>query len=146
MEERNMPKNELIKLTDTYNSIRQIAKATGKSYTTVRYWLKKHGLKSKGKFCHVYPDNNKCELCQKKNTQRFCGSCRTKIRRYRNKMAAINLLGGKCKRCGWSGNQAALEFHHKLPDKKEFTIGMVANKSWNSIEQEIKKCEMVRTI
>ncbi len=69
-----------------------------------------------------------------------CGSCNTKIRRYRAKAAAIKYLGGKCKHCGWQGNQAALQFHHTNPKEKEFIIGNVANKKWEFILSEIKKC------
>lgn len=69
-----------------------------------------------------------------------CGSCNTKIRRFRSKAAAIKLLGSKCMKCGWTGNQAAFQFHHKDAKEKDFTIGNVANKSWNSIKNEMKKC------
>ena len=67
-----------------------------------------------------------------------CGSCNTKIRRFRAKAAAIEFLGGKCKKCGWKGDQAALQFHHLRG--KDFTIGNVANKSWDSIKKEMQKC------
>lgn len=72
-----------------------------------------------------------------------CGSCNTKIRRFRAKAAAIKYLGGKCIKCGWSGNQAALQFHHKDPSKKHFIIGNVGNKSWDSIKSEIEKCNLL---
>ncbi|MBI4119777.1 MAG: HNH endonuclease [Parcubacteria group bacterium] len=49
-------------------------------------------------------------------------------------------MGGKCTTCGWSGNQAALQFHHKDSKEKDFTIGNVANKSWDSIKAEMQKC------
>jgi len=87
-----------------------------------------------------------CKLCNHKfkdyqNRQAArCGSCNTKIRRFRAKAAAIKYLGGKCKKCGWQGNQAALQFHHKNSKKKDFIIGNVANKSWDSIKGEMKKC------
>ena len=87
-----------------------------------------------------------CKICNKefkdyqKRSRARCGSCNTKIRRFRAKAAAIEYLGSKCQKCGWSGNQAALQFHHKNPAAKEFTIGNVANKSWNSIKKEIQKC------
>ena len=69
-----------------------------------------------------------------------CGSCNTKIRRYRAKAAAVKYLGGKCATCGWVGNQAAFQLHHTDPSKKDFIIGNVANKSWDSIKKEIGKC------
>ncbi len=86
----------------------------------------------------------KCKICGKsfKDYQQRgrlrCGSCNTKIRRFRAKAAAINYLGGKCQKCNWSGDQAALQFHHLKG--KDFTIGNVANKSWDSIKSEIQKC------
>jgi hypothetical protein len=85
-----------------------------------------------------------CKLCNKKFKDyqdrciSRCGSCNTKIRRFRTKAAAINLLGGKCTKCGWYGNQAALQFHHLKG--KDFTIGNAANKSWDFIKKEIEKC------
>lgn len=87
-----------------------------------------------------------CKLCNKKfkdyqkKGRTRCGSCNTKIRRFRAKAAAIEFLGSKCKKCGWQGNQAALQFHHKYSEKKDFTIGNVANKSWDSIKKEMQKC------
>ena len=89
-----------------------------------------------------------CRLCNKefrhygtqhRQTNR-CGACNTKIRRFRAKAAAIKYLGEKCTKCGWHGNQAALQFHHKDPSKKDFIIGNVANKSWDSIKKELQKC------
>lgn len=78
---------------------------------------------------------------QQRNRTR-CNSCNTKIRRYRTKLRAIYLLGGKCNRCGFD-NPAALEFHHKDPTQKEFNIGNVSNKSWDSIVKEVNKCELL---
>lgn len=88
-----------------------------------------------------------CRLCDRfiKNNsanRTRCMSCNTKIRRLRAKMAAVKLLGGKCRRCGFSGHVAAFEFHH-VRGKKEFAIGNVSNKSWATIRRELKKCELL---
>ncbi len=91
----------------------------------------------------------KCRLCQKtlKDTRRQrCGTCNTKIRRFRSKLAAIMYLGGECRRCSFTlasdySNIAAFEFHHIRG--KDFTIGNVANKSWTVIVRELKKCELL---
>ena len=87
-----------------------------------------------------------CILCrnefkdyQKRNRSR-CGSCNTKIRRFRAKAAAIKYMGGKCAKCGWQGNQAAFQFHHTNSDKKDFILDNVANKNWDVIKNELKKC------
>lgn len=91
----------------------------------------------------------KCKLCnnnikqyQGKNRTR-CSACNTKIRRHRTKEAAVKLLGGKCKRCGYDENIVALEFHHPNPKTKDFNIGSCANKSWDFIKGEVLKCELL---
>lgn len=61
-----MDKNDLIELIDQKLSIRDIADARGKSFSTIRYWLKKYGLKTKWKsepkfckYCHKILSKNK---------------------------------------------------------------------------------------
>lgn len=87
-----------------------------------------------------------CRICEKsfrdydKRTRTRCGACNTKIRRLRFKLAAIEYLGGKCQNCGYA-DPRALEFHH-LRDKK-FSIGMVANKSFLSLKEELDKCQLL---
>lgn len=83
--------------------------------------------------------NNKYKDYQGKNRSR-CGSCNTKIRRFRAKAAAVKHLGGKCTKCGWTSDQAAFQFHHTEPNKKDFIIGNVANKNWEKIKIELNKC------
>lgn len=82
-----------------------------------------------------------CVVCAKPWHQRLCRACRTKIRRQRAKQAAVDMLGGKCSRCGWSGNIVALQFHHVRG--KDFAISSVAHKSWALIKAELKKCELL---
>jgi hypothetical protein len=92
---------------------------------------------------------NPCKLCGKAfndyqgKLRTRCGPCNTKIRRYRAKAAALEYLGGACVDCGWRGNQAALQFHHLEPQHKDFTIGNVANKSWDVIKIELEKCALL---
>lgn len=90
-----------------------------------------------------------CILCGRNHEdlrRKRCNSCNTKIRRYRTKLAAIKYLGGKCERCGYNENPAGLEFHHRDPDAKEFQIGSVANKSWESVKTELDKCDLLCSI
>lgn len=89
-----------------------------------------------------------CNLCNKPTTTRrkTCPSCWTKLRRHRVKLAAIQLLGGKCKRCGWKGHWVGYDFHHTNPESKEFMIGGMANKSWLVVRKELEKCELLCAI
>jgi DNA-directed RNA polymerase subunit RPC12/RpoP len=99
--------------------------------------------------CYTNINMKICKLCgkkfkdyQNKNRTR-CGSCNTKIRRYRAKSAAVKYLGGKCIACGWKGNQAAFQFHHTDSRKKDFVIGNVANRNWELIKSELNKCVLL---
>ena len=48
-------------------------------------------------------------------------------------------MGGKCEKCGYDKCAAAMDFHHKDPSKKEFTIG-TKNIGFKRLSEEIKKC------
>lgn len=143
-----MKKQILIEFIEKNLSSRQIAEEVDKSQTTIKYWLKKYNLKTKHRQHNKKEDIRYCELCDNKvnkyggYSKNICGSCNTRIRRYRTKTKAIELLGGKCNRCGWSGHIAAYEFHHIKGDK-EFNIGSANNKAWSSIINELKKCELL---
>lgn len=123
-------------------SISEIATIFSVAKTTARYWLKKHGLKTVREPFQRYQRTEKhCLVCAKQSTAKWlCPGCYTKVRRYRQKKRAVEMFGGKCNKCGWSGNLAGFEFHHLDGSSKEATIGNVANKSWSTIKRELKKC------
>ncbi len=58
------------------------------------------------------------------------------------KYKLIDAHGGKCKRCGYKRSKSALQFHHKDPSQKEFTISKKI-KSFEVLLQESMKCELV---
>ena len=138
-----MEKEELCRLIDKGLSIRGISAETGKSSGSVRYWLFKYRLQTAPKWGE-FQDVHRCSLCDKETAdgKRYCGSCRTKIRRHRLKSAAVKLLGGKCVRCGWNKNIIGFEFHHTSNDK-EYGLGKMLNKSWDLVKKEIVKCELL---
>lgn len=77
-----------------------------------------------------------CVFCAKNPQERgqLCNACYEKHKRkaYARKLALkkriINLLGGKCKKCGYKKNYACLEFHHKHgKDKSEETISRMSD-------------------
>jgi hypothetical protein len=54
------------------------------------------------------------------------------------------MLGGACRLCGYAANFAALEFHH-ASGHKDFQLDMrsLANRSWDLVLQEARKCELL---
>lgn len=66
-----------------------------------------------------------------------------KIRRQR-KAYLVNMLGGKCMKCGYSGCTASLEFHHR--DRKDKSFGIGEKGLTGSLEKlinEVKKCDLL---
>lgn len=91
-----------------------------------------------GKECVLAPSQ------QKRNStgRTQCNSCGVTKRRWKTKIELVDMLGGKCQRCGWKGHPAALQFHHTDPSKKEFSINgnkLLSKERWD----EVKKCELL---
>jgi len=61
---------------------------------------------------------------------------------FRQKVADIKLERG-CETCGYSKCAAALDFHHRDKLDKEFTISQAIDLSWERIEAEIEKCDVL---
>lgn len=64
-------------------------------------------------------------------------------RRNKKKILAAMYLGGRCVICGYDTSYKALDFHHKNPKNKDFTICTSLNKSWANIKAELDKCELL---
>jgi len=55
------------------------------------------------------------------------------------------MLGGKCKKCGYDKNLAALVFHHINPLEKEFQLTQDTFSKYGieTLADEIKKCDLL---
>ena len=93
----------------------------------------------------------KCPICNKGHQIKkgnVCSSCTNTSKKIKAKIYFANLLGGKCKNCGLT-DILCLEFHHKDPKLKKFTISDRINvKNLKSIThedtlEELKKCELL---
>lgn len=62
-----------------------------------------------------------------------------------NKSRLVGMMGGRCMRCGYARNLAALEFHHRCPSDKAFQLDArtLANRRWSDIETEAAKCDLL---
>ena len=102
-----------------------------------------------------------CPICNKQfytdiNRRIYCYECsplqseggseyqKTKQRAIKHQL--ILYKGGKCERCGYDKCEGALQFHHKDPSKKEFTLSQInLSKELNMdmLYKEIDKCELL---
>ena len=77
----------------------------------------------------------------------YCKICSNKqaLDRQREfKMNCIKYKGGCCSICGYKKYAGALEFHHKDPSKKDFTIANQRLITFdNRIKKELDKCILV---
>lgn len=142
----------------------QIAELENKGQTTIRFWLRKFGLKTNHlsfknrpprpllatKVCPVCKEEKKTETDfyqrSDKLTHAYCKSCVNKqvVDWQRSqKIAAVNYKGGKCSICGYSKCYAALDFHHTDPSRKDFNISRKKNCNIDSIKPELDKCVLL---
>lgn len=157
-----MDKGKLIKLVEEGRSIRQIASIVNLSPTNIRYWLKKHDLKTRPTYFVEEDENGRvCSKCgerkkreqfyrQKKDgniAHSYCKTCSNKYtveRQRRIKRSLLDYKGGKCEKCGYKKCDAALEFHHKDPTKKDFRISRYKNREFDeTIKKELDKCMLL---
>lgn len=62
------------------------------------------------------------------------------------KLQLLKLLGEiKCSKCGYNKNLACLSFHHKEPNKKEFSLNqrICTAYSMKRLTEEAKKCQVL---
>lgn len=63
--------------------------------------------------------------------------------RHRKKQKCIDYLGGKCVVCGYNKCNAALQFHHKDPNEKDFSISMASAWGFERVKPELDKCVLL---
>lgn len=103
-----------------------------------------------------------CAICGKtlKGRQRkYCGlKCKNsdtnnrhqnyvsqQARGLRRKLALVAERGGRCERCGYRKNYAALAWHHLDPAQKSFELDLraMSNRSDEALRDEAAKCRLL---
>lgn len=80
----------------------------------------------------------------RQGNQKYRGYCKTcankrETERYYEKKAFIDNQRTACEKCGET-RFYVLDYHHKNPTEKDFTIGQLKKGSYQIIQEEIKKC------
>ena len=92
----------------------------------------------------------KCTKCGETNPDNFtkgryteCKKCRARYNTYKgdkNRIKAIQYLGGKCKCCGYDKFPCSLDIHHKDPLQKDPNFKHKRGWSWDRLKEELEKC------
>ena len=94
--------------------------------------------------------NSWCKECTKEHNKEYYQENKEeakaytlkRLREHQNWIDKIKLERG-CKICGYNEHPAALEFHHRNPDEKEFIIGQHILRSKENLLKEIEKCDVL---
>ena len=147
-------------------TLHEIAADVDRSVRTVRYWLKRHGLKTQNRrgrpsihdpaMIARARESGRRTLrltCKSHGPTNFivensgrvrCKKCRQeRVSEWRRRMKAILVAeaGGACRLCGYDRCQAALEFHHLDPAEKSFALSFRGvTRSLAELRKEAAKC------
>lgn len=86
------------------------------------------------------------ERSHKKYYRYRCKACNAAAvlnRKKRLKSELIELLGGKCARCGYDKSHCAMTFHHKDRSTKSFNLSQMTSFSREKVLAEGEKCELL---
>jgi len=72
-----------------------------------------------------------------------CNSCSVMEVRKRIKAKALAYKGGKCSICGYAKCADALDFHHRDPAGKEFSLRDGHYRKWDTVQPELDKCDLL---
>lgn len=140
-------------------SIAEIATEVGRSKATVRHWLRRHKLKSRGgrrraarkagllTIEMMCPRHGHTTFFLEARGSYRCKRCRVEnVVRHRQKLKAtlVAEAGGCCSLCGYGRNVRALQFHHPDPSLKRMDVsGRGATCSIDVLRAEAEKCVLL---
>jgi transposase len=144
-------------------SIGQIATAVGLSKGTVRHWLRKHGLTTRGRgqvtatatareagmlaITRECPTHGPSEFILEGRGSHRCKRCRAeRVAQHRRglKQTLVDEAGGVCAICGYDRYLGALHFHHLDRAEKRIEINCAgATLSLAALRIEAAKCVLL---
>lgn len=61
----------------------------------------------------------------------------------KNKTKLVEGFGGRCIKCGYDDNYAALTFHHTRDKEFPLDLRHCSNRSWSKLTKEAEKCQLL---
>jgi hypothetical protein len=141
-------------------SVREIAAECALSATSVRYWLRRYGLRTLPARYARRDAPRPHEILRECRVHGWtvfrrsgqaggyrcarCGTARVSHWRRRAKAILLAEAGGACQRCGYDRYPGALQFHHVNPDEKSFQLGeRGVTRSLSRLREEARKCVLL---
>jgi transposase len=150
---------ELEPMVEAGMSASQIAEVVGLSKTTVRHWLREHGLQTQWAKRRKASNERQERMmlrCPKHGVTTFrlrggggyrCARCRAEAvvrRRRKVKRLLVEEAGGRCQICSYDRCVSALEFHHLVPAEKSFSLShRGVARSIEKARAEASKCVLL---
>ena len=71
--------------------------------------------------------------------------CNIRVKKYQrqNKQWAVDYLWWRCIKCWYNKCLRALNFHHRNPEKKQYTIWEILDHHKNKLKKELNKCDLL---
>ncbi len=137
---------ELINKKYTQN---EIGNHFNRSEASVKYWLKKYGLKTLNNTgqraivplcCKCGEDNPNNFYGNDKSMCKTCNNNRVIEKGHENRKYIIETLGGCCKKCGFKDYDCSLDVHHLNPSTKDKNFNSIRGWDKKRIDKEIMNC------
>jgi DNA-binding CsgD family transcriptional regulator len=165
-----LTRDQLEPLVEAGCTLAEIAVALDRSVSTVRHWLKRHGLRTKNRggprssalrsrieaaveggmrsVVAECPRHGQTDFAILAASGRIrCKRCRSEAvsrRRRRVKEILVDEAGGKCVICGYDRCVKALEFHHRDPSQKRFGLAHRGiTRAIAEVRKEADKCVLL---
>jgi transposase len=158
-----LAREELEPLIAADLTVADIATAVGRSVTTVRHWLRYHGLETTAAARRRHGRERQAEegrsallRCRTHGTVRHvrrpdggwrctrCNAVFVAAWRRRLKQRLVAEAGGACAVCGYDRCQTALQFHHLDPATKRFSLSHKGlARSYAEAREEAQKCVLL---
>lgn len=144
-------------------TLNEMARSVNRDISTVRYWLRRYGLKATGGtrrretrearqrgLRHIErrcPQHGQTRFVLENRGSYRCMKCRradVSAWRRRAKQRLVEEAGGKCKVCGYDRYLGALQFHHLDPSTKSFSLSRRGcTRAFAELKAEAAKCVLL---
>jgi DNA-directed RNA polymerase specialized sigma24 family protein len=158
-----LPRGALEHLIADGGTLRSIAQELGVSVATVRHWLRRYGLETRGtaarrhaSFARSMGQRAITRVCRLHGLTSFtlhpdgtyrCARCRRAAvmrRRRAVREQIVREAGGRCLLCGYDEYVGALQFHHIDPAQKKFGLSSRGlTRSLERLRAEARKCVLL---